>query len=46
MLKTVTGMARLQHEIRIDEAGRPLVWVSPIKKSREAATPSAPSRDE
>jgi hypothetical protein len=46
MLKTVTGMARLQHDIRIDEAGRPLVWVSPIKKSRDAAAPPAPARDE
>ncbi|MBI5759410.1 MAG: hypothetical protein HZA46_12900 [Planctomycetales bacterium] len=46
MLKTVTGMTRLQHDIRIDESGRPLIWVSPIKKRLDVAAPPAPSRDE
>lgn len=45
MLKTVTAAARAQHEIRIDEAGKPLVWVFPLRSSREQVVPPAPRRD-
>lgn len=46
LLKSVTAAAKAQHEIRIDEAGRPLVWVFPIRQRSSTTTPPARERDQ
>jgi hypothetical protein len=39
LLKSVTSAAKSQHEIRVDEAGRPLVWIFPFRQRSAAASP-------
>jgi hypothetical protein len=45
LLKSITAAARAQHEIRIDEAGRPLVWVFPFRTPSGATSPPVRNRD-